>query len=208
MLYYERYAKKKGYSIIIGLDEAGRGPLAGPLAVAAVYLKTTKFKHRVDDSKKLSASQRLKAFNEITAKSVFGVGFVSQETIDYFRITESLRFAADMALTQALSRLKHSLFKPNLKNTFLLFDGRLSSNLPYDSKEIIGGDGRSLSIAAASIVAKVSRDRIMDIYDKIYPNYGFSENKGYGTRRHLRDIRMFGLSPLHRRSFCGRISVG
>lgn len=202
MLYYERCAKKKGYSIVIGLDEAGRGPLAGPLTVAAVYLKRADFKCRVDDSKKLSASQRAKAFREITEKSIFGIGFVSQETVDSFKITESLRFAADIALMQIFSRLKSESLNSDFKNTFLLFDGRLSSNMPYDSKEIIHGDGRSLSIAAASILAKVSRDRIMDVYDKAYPQYGFSVNKGYGTRKHLQRIRRYGLSPLHRASFC------
>jgi len=200
MLYHERQAKGKGYSVIVGIDEAGRGPLAGPVVVAAVYLKSFKFKNTVDDSKKLSPRKRNAAFHEISQKSFFSVGVINEGVIDSINISRAAQFAADNAVMKLLKTLKNP--RPSLKNTFLLLDGRLRSSLPYDFKEIIGGDGLSLSIAAASIVAKVVRDRMMVIYDRIYPQYGFAAHKGYGTQRHKGTIARWGFSPIHRRSFC------
>lgn len=200
MLYHERQAKRKGFTVVIGIDEVGRGPLAGPVVVAAVYLKSFKFKAVVDDSKKLTPAARIAAFHEIVAKSVYGVGVVNEGVIDSLRITRALSFAADSAVTQTLKNIKK--LRPTPENTFLLCDGVLSSDLGYPSKNIIGGDGKSLSIAAASIVAKVVRDRMMVIYDRIWPQYGFRQHKGYGTRLHRKTIARFGLCPIHRRTFC------
>ena len=200
MLYHERLAKKNGYSIIIGADEVGRGSLAGPVVVGAVFIKKFKFKNRIDDSKKLTPAQREKAFFEIARQSVFDIGIMNEEAVDNINVSKAAALAVDVAVTRLLSRLKSP--KPTFKNTFLLLDGRLRSSLPYRFKEIIGGDSLSLSIAAASIVAKVLRDRMMVLYHRIYPVYDFAAHKGYGTKRHRENIKKYGLSPLHRKTFC------
>jgi ribonuclease HII len=205
VLFHERCAQKNGYRVIVGIDEAGRGPLAGPVVVAAVFLKSFKFKNRIDDSKKLTAHQRQNAYHEIVTRAVYGVGIMNETAIDMINISRATQLACDMAIENIVKNLKRP--KASLKNTILLCDGRLLPSLPYVSKEIIGGDGLSLSIAAASIVAKVTRDRIMQIYDKIYPAYNFGIHKGYGTRQHMSLIARFGLSPIHRRSFCRRVSA-
>ena len=200
MLYHERLAKKNGYSVIIGVDEVGRGSLAGPVVVGAVFIKKFKFKNRIDDSKKLTPAQREKAFFEIARQSVFDIGIMNEEAVDNINVSKAAALAVDVAVTRLLSRLKSP--KPTFKNTFLLLDGRLRSSLPYRFKEIIGGDSLSLSIAAASIVAKVLRDRMMVLYHRIYPVYDFAAHKGYGTKRHRENIKKYGLSPLHRKTFC------
>ena len=200
MLYHERLAKKNGYSIIIGVEEVGRGALAGPVVVGAVFIKKFKFKNRIDDSKKLTPAQREKAFFEIARQSVFDIGIMNEEAVDNINVSKAAALAVDVAVTRLLSRLKSP--KPTFKNTFLLLDGRLRSSLPYRFKEIIGGDSLSLSIAAASIVAKVLRDRMMVLYHRIYPVYDFAAHKGYGTERHRENIKKYGLSPLHRKTFC------
>ncbi len=204
MLYYERNAKKQGYSVIVGIDEAGRGPLGGPVVVAAVCLKTFRFKEKVDDSKKLAHRLRLRAFQEISAKSTYGIGVVNEGAIDSINIARALDFAVDKAATRVLSAINKP--KPSRKNTILFCDGALSSGLGYNCKEIIGGDGKSISIAAASILAKVIRDRMMEMYDRIWPQYGFAAHKGYGTRDHIKAIERFGLCPIHRRTFCTNIN--
>jgi len=202
VLYHERRAKKDGYSVIVGVDEAGRGPLAGPVVVAAVILKTYAFSSRIDDSKKLTARQRRKAFDEILGKSTYAVGIMNQGVIDSVNVSAATHFAVDEAVARLMERFR---IPPKRKTVILLLDGRLRSHLSYHAKEIVGGDGLSLSIAAASIVAKVIRDRIMEIYDRIYPQYGFSRHKGYGTAEHLDRVSICGLSPLHRRTFCHHI---
>lgn len=200
MFGYERQAFKKGYTIIIGVDEAGRGPLAGPVVVGAVCLKTAVFRARIDDSKKLTALARRRAFDEIMEKSVFGIGIMGEVAVDTVNISQATSLAADAAIAQLLRRLGSEAAKK--KNILLLLDGRLRSGLPFASREIVGGDGRCLSIAAASIVAKVFRDRLMEMYDKIYPGYAFGAHKGYGTSAHLVHLKKRGLSPIHRRTFC------
>ena len=200
MLYHERLAKKNGYSVIIGVDEVGRGSLAGPVVVGAVFIKKFKFKNRIDDSKKLTPAQREKAFFEIARQSVFDIGVMNEEVVDALNVSKAAALAVDVAVARLLSRLKSP--KPTFKNTFLLLDGRLRSGLPYRFKEIIGGDSLSLSIAAASIVAKVLRDRMMVLYHRIYPVYDFAAHKGYGTQRHRENIKKYGLSSLHRKTFC------
>jgi len=175
------------------------------VVVAAVYLKTYKFKARIDDSKKLSAAAREEAFKEFSGKSIYGVGMANEGAIDAVRICGALDVAVTDAATKALAGIKRP--KPGPGNTILLFDGALACGLGYPSKEIIGGDGKSLSIAAASIVAKVVRDRLMMIYDRIWPQYGFRSHKGYGTREHMLAIARFGLCPIHRRTFCEHLNV-
>jgi len=202
VLYHERRAKKDGYSVIVGVDEAGRGPLAGPVVASAVILKTHAFSSRIDDSKKLTARQRDEAFAEIVAKSSYGVGIMNEGVIDSVNIAAAAHLAVDEAVARLMERFRTP---PRERSVILLLDGRLRSHLSYHAKEIIGGDGLSLSIAAASIVAKVVRDRIMGIYDRIYPQHGFSRHKGYGTVEHLDRMSTCGLSPLHRRTFCHRI---
>lgn len=198
MLYYEKKAKSKGFSLIIGVDEAGRGPLAGPVVAAAVKLKKTKFNNYIDDSKRLSPLERENAFIEIIQKAHVGIGIMNESVIDIINI----RNATKLAMERAVGRLLYSTKKIINKNTtIVLVDGNLSLNLPFRLKNIIRGDSKSLSIACASIIAKVTRDRIMSIYDKIYPNYRFRDHKGYGTLTHFRAIRKHGSCLIHRMSF-------
>lgn len=203
MLRFENAVKEKGYTFIVGIDEVGRGPLAGPVVVGAVLLKEFKFKARIDDSKKLTKLQREAAFFEIIEKAFYGLGIVNEGAVDSIHIAKAVELALDNAVLKLLAHC--ASLKPCVNNVFLLMDGALRSSLPYASKVIIGGDHLSLSIACASIVAKVARDRIMDIYHRVYPEYGFAFHKGYGTKAHRDNICRYGLSPIHRRSFCRRI---
>jgi ribonuclease HII len=188
---YENFYRKEGYRLIAGADEVGRGSLAGPVVAAAVILNPRKKIKGLNDSKKLSAKQRQKLFKLIEARAVgIGVGVVDEKTIDRINITQ----ASLLAIKLALETLTPS---PHL----LLIDGRDRLPLPFPQKPIISGDGLSSSIAAASIIAKVLRDRVMEELDKKYPNYGFAEHKGYGTARHLRELKRMGPCLLHRRSY-------
>jgi ribonuclease HII len=198
VLYYERKLKKRGIDIIIGVDEAGRGPLAGPVVAAAVALKVTCFKNRIDDSKKLTPSCREKAFLEILKKSTFGIGIVNETIIDRINILQATRIAMEQAISHFTEKIKYQ----KNKRIHVIVDGniKLSINLPFTS--IIKGDAKSLSIASASILAKVTRDRIMGLYHKIYPQYKFNKHKGYSTREHRSIVKRIGLSPIHRKSFC------
>lgn len=190
MLYHERKARKAGYTLIAGIDEAGRGPLAGPVVAACVILKGTNFKHRIDDSKKLTYKSRLKAFDEIREKSIFGIGIVGERTIDKINIYHATVLAMEMAVRDL-----------RVSPECLLIDGRLRLDVPCEKICIIKGDTKSLSIASASIVAKVTRDRIMERYHKKYPHYGFKKHKGYGTKAHRDALTKYGPSPIHRTTF-------
>lgn len=200
MLIYERQAKRQGATCVIGVDEAGRGPLAGPVVVGAVTLMTTVFCERIDDSKKLTAAARRRAFFEIAEKATFGIGVMNEGVVDAINVSAAAALAVDAAIAQLFRCLKGP--KPAPRNTMVLLDGRLRCGLGLPSREIVGGDAKSLSIAAASIVAKVYRDRLMEIYDKIYPGYEFGVHKGYGTLKHKGHLRRRGPSPIHRRTFC------
>ena len=191
----EKRFKGLGYDAVIGVDEAGRGPLAGPVVAGAVLLKSTRFINRIDDSKKLTLSQRENAFLEIVQKSIFSLCIIDQELIDAKNILIATRLCMQNAITSLLNKLK-------VKNACILVDG----NIKLDTKNvcvhnIIGGDSKSKSIASASIVAKVSRDRIMSLYDKVFPGYGFIKHKGYPTLRHRLALRRFGPCPIHRLTF-------
>ena len=199
MLYYEQKFKKTGKKLIIGLDEAGRGPLAGPVVAAAVWLKTFSFRNRIDDSKKLSASQREKAFLEIIDKSVFGIGIINEKVIDRVNIL----VATQLAMEKATDELFSKIVALPAKQIQLLVDGPVKLNLSFSIANIIRGDAKSKSIASASIIAKVTRDRIMDLYDKIFPQYGFKRHKGYPTKAHRWALKQFGRSMIHRQSFNG-----
>jgi ribonuclease HII len=190
MFYYEKKAKREGFRVIAGVDEAGRGPLAGPVVVAAVVIKDLNFKNRIDDSKKLTALSREKAFEEICRRCYIGLGIINEGVIDRLNIFKATCLAAENAVINL-----------PIKPDFVLMDGSLRLDLKIPWQSIVGGDAKSMTIACASIVAKVVRDRIMNIYDKIYPAYGFNKHKGYGTKYHIDKIKQFNRSPIHRASF-------
>ncbi|MBF0254461.1 MAG: ribonuclease HII [Candidatus Omnitrophica bacterium] len=176
--------------VLAGVDEAGRGPLAGPVVAAAVIVKNPVFSARIDDSKKLSPARREAAFKEILSKCR-----VASAMVECGRIDEINTYRATLeAMTQAVAGLGEV---PAL----VLADGPMRPDAPCPVRQVIGGDAVSLSIAAASIVAKVLRDRLMVSYHQRYPNYGFDRHKGYGTAAHLAAIRAHGPCEIHRRSF-------
>ena len=188
----EIYEKDKNIKYICGIDEAGRGPLAGPVVVAAVIMPEDSMIEGVNDSKKISEKKREKLYDQIIEESIsYGVGIIDHKTIDEINILN----ATKEGLTNAIEELK---IKPNL----ILVDALTHINtlgIPYES--IIKGDAKSYSIAAASIIAKVTRDRIMRQWDEIYPQYGFEKHKGYGTKLHIDAIKEYGICPIHRKSF-------
>lgn len=190
MLKHERKARKAGFRRIAGIDEAGRGPLAGPVVASALILKETHFKHRIDDSKKLTPRARNLAYEEILKKAWFGIGIISEKIIDEINIYRATARAMEVAV-------KNLRVRPD----YLLVDGRIRIKAPCKKESIVGGDSKSLSIACASIVAKVTRDRIMCDYHKKYPVYGFLRHKGYGTKEHRRLLQKHGPSPIHRFTF-------
>jgi ribonuclease HII len=197
VLYYERQLKKKGFNFIIGVDEAGRGPLAGPVVAAAAALETYRFRNRIDDSKKLTPKLREKAYFEIIKKSIFGIGIVDEGTIDRINIL----VATQKAMEQAVGSLINKLKSPKFKKIHIIVDGNLTLDVAFPYTCIKKGDSRSKSIACASILAKVTRDNIMRLYDRIYPEYGFIKHKGYPTKSHKEIIKKLGLSLIHRKSF-------
>ncbi len=190
MLVYEK-KYYKDYDYICGIDEAGRGPLAGPVVAGAVILpKGLKIPY-LNDSKQLSAKRREELFDIIMDKALaVGVGTVSPERIDEINILQ----ATYEAMRQAVTELK-------VKPQILLNDAVLIPGLDLPQEKIIKGDARSLSIAAASVIAKVTRDRMMVAYDEIFPEYGFAKHKGYGAKAHIEKIQSIGPCPIHRRSF-------
>lgn len=197
MLYYERKFKQRGFCLIIGVDEAGRGPLAGPVVAAAVMLRQPRFKNRIDDSKKLTPQQRENAFLEITKESAYGIGIVNESIIDRLNILAATRIAMENAIAALIAKLKDY----RQQQVHILVDGNVKLNTRFCLTNIIKGDAKSKSIAAASILAKVTRDRIMNLYDRAYPQYGFLRHKGYGTKMHVAALRKFGPSLIHRMSF-------
>lgn len=190
---FEIFTRQRGYTAIAGIDEAGRGPLAGPVIAAAVILPATFDLPGLTDSKKLSTLKRQELYPLIcTQARAFAIGLSSAATIDRVNILQGTL----QAMQLAASRLK-------IPADYLLVDGISKIPLGTPQLTIKQGDSRSLSIAAASVVAKVVRDRIMCAFDRHYPQYGFAEHKGYGTAGHLAAIARFGPSPLHRKTFRG-----
>ncbi|MBQ8042813.1 MAG: ribonuclease HII [Clostridia bacterium] len=192
MLEYEKDLYSKGYEYICGIDEAGRGPLCGPVVAAAVILKKGDKIEGVNDSKKLSEKKRELIFDEIKQRAVaWSVGIVDEKTIDEINILEATRLAMKKAVEGLSTKPEYALVDAEKK---------VPIDVPYTP--IIKGDALSESIAAASIIAKVTRDRLIIELDKEYPEYNFAKNKGYGTKEHTDAIKKYGLSPVHRTSFC------
>lgn len=194
-LYYEHQAKEKGFKYICGVDEAGRGPLAGPVCAAAVILKPNQIIEGVNDSKKLSEKKREALFdvikNEVLA---YSIAFSSVEEIEEMNILN----ATMLAMKRAVEGLK-------IKADYALIDGNRLPPLEINSEYVIKGDAKSMSIAAASILAKVSRDRLCREYAEKYPEYGFEKHKGYGTKLHTEAIKKYGPCEIHRMSFLTKI---
>ena len=193
MLYWEEKFGGDGEIAVAGLDEAGRGPLAGPVVAAAIIIPHLECHPvRVIDSKKLTPARREAAFLylENHPGTVIGVGIVDQAEIDRINILEATRKAMRLAVGELA-----------IPPGYLLIDGLLLPGLSTPQQRLIRGEEESVSIAAASIIAKVTRDRIMIAYDREYPSYGFARHKGYGTREHLEMLDRFGPCPLHRFSF-------
>ena len=192
----EEEMHNQGINYICGIDEAGRGPLAGPVVVAAAIMPRDSMIEGVNDSKKLSEKKREALYELITNEAIaWGVGIIDQKEIDRINILN----ATKEGLTTAVKSLK---IKPDRKIVDAL-NGIDTLGIPYTS--IIKGDAKCYSIAAASIIAKVTRDRIMRQWDEIYPMYGFEKHKGYGTAAHIAAIKEYGLCPLHRLSFVKNI---
>ncbi|HEM3680228.1 TPA: ribonuclease HII [Streptococcus suis] len=190
MLFYEKALYENGVELIAGIDEVGRGPLAGPVVAAAVILpKGCKIRY-LNDSKKIPKSKHEAIYNEIIEHAVaVGVGVKDAAVIDQVNIYEATKLAMLEALGQLVQEPEH-----------LLIDAmKLDTSIPQTS--IIKGDANSLSIAAASIVAKVTRDKMMVDYDKEFSGYGFAKNAGYGTSEHLEDLNKLGITPIHRKTF-------
>ena len=188
---YETQARSQGYQCIVGVDEAGRGPLAGPVVAAAVLLPVDFVADGVRDSKLMTPKSRDKMFETIMERALaVGVGIVGPEVIDDINILR----ATHVAMRTALSDL-------SVACDFILVDGLPVPDLPAPSQAIVKGDSKSISISAASIIAKVTRDNIMIDFDLQYPQYGFASHKGYGSAQHLSALNQYGPCPCHRRSF-------
>jgi len=190
---HEQGALKRGYRFIAGVDEAGRGPLAGPVVAAAVIFSSLPLNVGIKDSKALSPLQRKTILLDIYREALaIGIGVVWMEEIETTNI-----------LAASLKAMTHAVKKLNPSPDFILIDGQFPLNISIPQLPVIKGDAKSVSIAAASIVAKTVRDSIMDAYHTIFPSYDFIKNKGYGTAKHLEAIKYFGPSPIHRKCFKG-----
>lgn len=189
---FEKELFSKGVTYIAGIDEAGRGPLAGPVVVACCIMPENSFIEGVNDSKKVSEKRREKLYDEITKEAIsWSVGIINEKEIDEINILNATKKGLHLAI-------KEMKIKPDR----ILVDALENIDtvgIPYYS--IIKGDAKIYNIAAASIIAKVTRDRIMREWDKVYPQYGFGKHKGYGTEMHIRAIKDFGPSVIHRKSF-------
>lgn len=192
---YEIAAHEKGYTVVCGIDEAGRGPLAGPVFAAAVILPENYSHPVLNDSKKLSEKKRDAVYDDIIKDAVcYSVGIATEEEIDENNILN----ATFLAMKRAVEGL-------SIKPDFAYIDGNQYPKTGVNEETIVKGDGKCISVAAASIIAKVSRDRFMLEIDKQYPEYQFSKHKGYGTKLHYEMIEKYGVSKVHRRSFLKKI---
>lgn len=196
----ERKLWKRGYAFVVGIDEVGRGPLAGPVVAAACMFRpnftmSRDLQKELRDSKKLSAAKRLKFYHFFRSHPAaqWGIGSVSEKTIDSINIFQ----ATKLAMKRALVRLEKKAGKAD----FLLIDGTFLIESKVSQKPITKGDELVISCAVASIMAKVTRDRMMEGYHRKYPKYGFDRHKGYGTRMHIRNLRKHGPCAIHRKSF-------
>ncbi len=190
-LAYERELHAQGKKYVCGVDEVGRGPLAGPVVCAAVILSEDDFIEGVDDSKKLSAKKREKLSELIRQKAVaYAICRVEPQIIDEINILQATRLC-----------MKNAVESLSVRPDFVLTDGNMTLDISVPQRSIVKGDAQCYCIGAASIIAKVERDALMEEYAKIYPQYGFEKNIGYGTAAHIQAIKEFGLTPVHRRSF-------
>lgn len=188
---YERSCKSKGYNLVAGVDEVGRGPLAGPVVIASVILPEEFFIEKINDSKKLSEATREKIYDIILENAIsVNRAIIDEKTIDRINIYQA-----------SMNGMYEAIYGLAVKPDAVLIDAMPLDSLDIYHEAIIKGDSKSASIAAASIVAKVERDRMMNEYDKIYPQYGFAKNKGYGTSEHLAALKKYGPCPIHRKSF-------
>jgi len=193
VLRHESWARRCGYRLIAGVDESGRGPLAGPVVAAAVIFPEGETVEGVKDSKAMTGKTREEAFHLIGAKALaVGIGVVSAKAIDEVNI-----------LKASLEAMKRAVLCLSPAPDFLLVDGTFPVSLPTAQRCLVKGDRISFSVSAASVVAKVYRDRIMRSFDAMYPRYGFSEHKGYATAAHLAALRAYGHCPIHRLTFNG-----
>lgn len=198
LLCFEESASRKGFKIIAGVDEVGRGPLAGPVVAAAVILPFGVKLPGLDDSKKLTEKKRENLYDAILAQATgIGIGIVEAEVIDILNIYHA-----------SLAAMRNALHNLPVKPQYILVDGFKIPGLSIPQQAIVKGDCLSLSIAAASVVAKVSRDRLMMKMALTYPGYCLDKHKGYGTREHFEALLRLGISPVHRRSFCTRLTKG
>ena len=189
--FYERQAAGNGHRLIAGVDEAGRGPLAGPVVAAAVILPPNCETDGIFDSKQLTSKKRDSAFDNIRSIALaVGVGVVEEREIDRINILRATHLA-----------MRAAIYGMGTKADFFLVDGLPVRGLEFRHAGIVKGDAKSASIAAASIIAKVTRDRIMDIYDSHYPEYGFAQHKGYPTSAHMEKLTLHGICEIHRRSY-------
>lgn len=187
--------KVEYFSNVAGIDEVGRGPLAGPVVACAIVIPDSIKCKFIKDSKLLTSNARIKAYEYLTKHALsFGIGVVDEQIIDKINIRQATR----LAMEQALLMLNH-------KVDVVLIDGDMNINTDIPQITIIDGDKLHLSIASASIIAKVYRDSIMERYAKLYPNYGFEKHKGYGTKEHIEAIKRYGPCPIHRTSFLKKL---
>lgn len=192
---YEKELKNKGYKFVAGVDEAGRGPLAGPVYAAAVILKEDAVIDGINDSKKLSEKKREELFDKIIENAIaYSVYSVDEKVIDEVNILN----ATHMAMNGAVDSLSQ-------KADYVLIDGNSIKNMETPHETVVKGDAKSISIAAASILAKVSRDRYITEIAEKYPEYGFEKHKGYGTKVHNEAILKYGPSPIHRKTFLKKL---
>lgn len=192
---YERNAAQQGYTAVCGIDEAGRGPLAGPVYAAAVILPDGLEIPGLNDSKKLTEKKRETLFDEICQKAVaYGIGCASEQEIDEINILQ----ATYLAMRRAVEQL-------SVPADYALVDGNRMPPLAIPGETVVKGDAKSASIAAASILAKVSRDRVMLLMDPVYPQYQFAKHKGYGTKVHREALLTYGPCPIHRKTFLTKI---
>jgi ribonuclease HII len=190
MILFENIAKEGGYHVIAGIDEAGRGPLAGPVVAASCLFDDNIIIDGVNDSKKLAPKKRRYLYEQIIQKASYGVGIIDRDVIDSINIYQ----ATIQAMRQAVDNMP-------VNPDYLLVDGLALFYPGVESEKIIKGDSKSISIAAASIIAKETRDDIMRKYHERWPEYGFEQHKGYGTKQHIAAIEKYGPCPIHRRSF-------
>lgn len=192
MLLIEESLYDEGYEYICGVDEAGRGPLCGPVVAAAVILPKHGCIEGVNDSKKISEKKREKLYDDIMKWAIaVGIGISDVDVIEKVNILNATKIA-----------MKKAIESLSIKPDYVLIDGNQKIDIDILQETVVSGDAKSESIASASIIAKVTRDRMLRKFDEMYPEYGFAKHKGYGTKAHIEAIKKYGLTPIHRKSFC------